>query len=611
MKKNANRIMKIVNRTKTLSILYKAFANNEWIFVNDKIDEVRKFCTPYERKLFTLDVAEVDWKKYFQYFGWGLHRFVLKEEVDYPTDEPENMDLLASIKKRNSFEDVKWAFNKGFDFKPRAKSQMKSLVVNSPRIQQLIQDMVADRKNKNVTPEQFKAQLVQKANQFCETLFSTYSMSMMKFASFLVNKVFRQMFEKIVVDEHSLAKLAKLDYKTQGPIVIMPTHRSFVDFILVSYIFFAYKMKCPHIAANEEFMNIAILHHIFRASGAFFLAKKKVEYPELYNAILYEYVQRLLQDESWLEFFVEGTRSRYGKTLMPKYDVLQIVTDTYFDKKVPDIQIIPVTINYDRVVEADTFPYELLGEEKLKLSLIKFLGAYKIFSMNFGKVYINFCEPLSVKDYTDKFIKSGNEQVEPFGKPSDRNIVNRNLAFDVLKIATDNLVIMPTSLIASILLMHRKGINEEQLTQKAEWLIQEIKSRGGKLSTDIATILVKNGLMHVDHLLERKKDIFHPSFSAKGDYKNIILLSYYRNVLGHLFFNEAIVACSLVAYGYELAWKEGVPIDRLWEKTSYLQRLVGNEYIVKKKIDKNTFTEFLDTMVKKKTLQIKDSKIKV
>ena len=603
--------MKIVNRTKTLSLLYKAFSTNEWIFISDKIDEVRRFCTPEEKKIFTLDVTEIEWPRYFKYFAFGLHRYILKEEVDYPTNEPANMDLLEAIKKRSSFEDVKWVFSKGFDFKPREKSQMKSLVINSPRIQQLIQDMINERKNKNIPADQYKAQLLQIANRFCERLFSTYSMSTIKFASFLVNKVFRRMYEKIVVDENSLAKLARLDYKTQGPIVIMPTHRSFVDFILVSYIFFAYKMKLPHIAANEEFMDIAILHLIFRATGAFFLRKKKDEHMPLYNAILYEYVQRLLLDESWLEFFIEGTRSRYGKTLLPKYDVLKIVTDTYFDKKVPDIQIIPVTINYDRVVEADTFPYELLGEEKLRLSLIKFLGAYKIFSMNFGRVYINFCDPLSLKEYTDKLQKSSAEKIDPFNKPADRMTVNQKLAFDVLRIATDNLVIMPTSLIASILLMHRKGINEEQLIQKVDWLIQEIKARGGKLSTDIASILVKNGLTHVEHLLERKKDIFHPSFSAKGDYKNIILLSYYRNVLGHLFFNEAIIACSLVAYGYELAWKEGVPIDRIWEKANFLERLVGNEFIVKKKLDKKTFTELLDSMIRKKSLQIKDSKIKV
>lgn len=129
---------------------------------------------------------------------------------------------------------------------------------------------------------------------------------------------------------------------------------------------------------------------------------------------------------------------------------------------------------------------------------------------------------------------------------------------------------MPTSIVASILLMHRKGINEETLFKKVDWLVKLIKERGGKLSTDIPSIAVKNGLHHLQHLIDKKKDIFHPSFSAKKEYKNIILMSYYRNMLGHVFFNEAIVACALTAYGYELAWKEGVSLSRLWDSTTFL-----------------------------------------
>lgn len=609
MKKNAERLVKITNRTKTVSGLYKEFANNEWIFASDRCDEMYKFCTPDERKEFLVNIADVDWKKYFQWFAWGLHKYILKEEADYPTFEPQNMDLLYGIKGKSYFDDVKWAISKGIDFKPRSRIQMKSVVMNSARIQKLIEDTTNNRKNKNVTPEQYKSQLVSSGNRFCEKLMSTYSMPMIRFASFLINKMFKQMFEKIVVDESSLNKIAKLDYKTQGPIIIMPTHRSFVDFILVSYIFFAYKMKTPNIAAQEEFLDMTLIHHIFRASGAFFLRKKKVEHMELYDAILYEYIQRLLLEESWLEFFIEGTRSRYGKALPPKLDVLPIVTDTFLDKKVPDIQIIPVTINYDRVIEADTFPYELLGDEKLRLSLIKFLGAYKIFNMNFGRVYLNFCEPMSLKEYSEKYVQVTGKN--PMTEVKERQNFNSRLATDVLKITNDNLVLMPTSIIASILLLHRKGINEELLSSKADWLVKEIKLRGGKLSTDLPSIVVKTGLSHLDQYLERKKDVFHPSFSAKQEYKNVILLSYYRNVLGHLFFNEALVACSLASFGYELAWKEGVTFERLWEKVKFLQTLMGAEYLVRMRLTDNNIHEFLDMMIKRKTLTTVNDKIKV
>jgi glycerone phosphate O-acyltransferase/fatty acyl-CoA reductase len=37
-----------------------------------------------------------------------------------------------------------------------------------------------------------------------------------------------------------------------------------------------------------------------------------------------------------MEFFVEGTRSRSGKMLHPKFGILSIVVDAIFDKKIVD-----------------------------------------------------------------------------------------------------------------------------------------------------------------------------------------------------------------------------------------------------------------------------------
>ena len=44
----------------------------------------------------------------------------------------------------------------------------------------------------------------------------------------------------------------------------------------------------------------------------------------------------------------------------------------------------------------------------------------------------------------------------------------------------DNIVIMTTSMIASIILMSRKGIIEPILISKVDWLIKEIIKRGSK-----------------------------------------------------------------------------------------------------------------------------------
>lgn len=59
--------------------------------------------------------------------------------------------------------------------------------------------------------------------------------------------------------------------------------------------------------------------------------------------------------------------------------------------------MIPITINYEKVLEGNTFPMELLGEEKVKESLSRIIKAIKILNENFGRMEVKLCEPISLK----------------------------------------------------------------------------------------------------------------------------------------------------------------------------------------------------------------------
>jgi len=97
-----------------------------------------------------------------------------------------------------------------------------------------------------------------------------------------------------------------------------------------------------------------------------------------------------------MEFFIEGTRSRTNKMLAPKFGILQILTNCFFDKKVEDVTLVPVTINYTRTLEGESFPNELTGENKVKESLSRIVKAVQIFAMNFGTIFLDFYEPIKL-----------------------------------------------------------------------------------------------------------------------------------------------------------------------------------------------------------------------
>lgn len=77
--------------------------------------------------------------------------------------------------------------------------------------------------------------------------------------------------------------------------------------------------------------------------------------------------------------------------------LLGIVNDAVHEGKIIDANILPIAISYEKVLEADTYPYELLGEEKVKESLLRVIKAARILSTNFGRIYINFSTIISVK----------------------------------------------------------------------------------------------------------------------------------------------------------------------------------------------------------------------
>lgn len=52
--------------------------------------------------------------------------------------------------------------------------------------------------------------------------------------------------------------------------------------------------------------------------------------------------------------------------LEPKYGILSIVCKNVLEGKIVDAQILPVTINYEKVLEGQSFTYEMMGESKVK-----------------------------------------------------------------------------------------------------------------------------------------------------------------------------------------------------------------------------------------------------
>jgi glycerone phosphate O-acyltransferase len=81
----------------------------------------------------------------------------------------------------------------------------------------------------------------------------------------------------------------------KGPVILCPTHRSYVDFLVLSTVLYHYGLEVPLICAGEDFLSMSFIADILRGSGAFFM-RRTFKGEDLYKSIFYEYVRILNKD---------------------------------------------------------------------------------------------------------------------------------------------------------------------------------------------------------------------------------------------------------------------------------------------------------------------------
>lgn len=142
--------------------------------------------------------------------------------------------------------------------------------------------------------------------------------------------------------------------RDERPIVFLPLHKSHMDYILLTFVLVTCDIRVPHVAAGDN-LRIPFFSWILRHLGGFFI-KRKLDHSsgkdDLYKCILQEYVEQLLQNGQYLEFYIEGSRSRTGKAMVPKSGLLSLVVNAVTEGKVPDVNIVPVNISYEKVTDS-------------------------------------------------------------------------------------------------------------------------------------------------------------------------------------------------------------------------------------------------------------------
>ena len=316
-------------------------------------------------------------------------------------------------------------------------------------------------------------------------------------------------------------------------LIYAPSHRSYIDFLLLSYALFHAGLMPPHIAAGEN-LNLPIIGPLLRRGGAFFMRRSFADDP-LYAAVFSEYVHQVLWRGHSVEYFIEGGRSRTGRLLHPRTGMLHMTVQSHRRGVLRPIAIVPVHIGYEKLVEAGTYLEELRGEAKPRESVRGVLRSLRLVRQSFGKVALDFAAPIQLAGFVDG---QGD---------ADRNSSVRALAVEILARINAVASINPVNLVALVTLsMPRHAIDEALAIEQIDCLRDLLALDSTNRERHVTSMPAKDILAHVESLgmLDRDNHDFgdilsHDAFTAAS-------MTWYRNNALPACAVPALIACLLV-----------------------------------------------------------------
>ncbi|XP_061259440.1 glycerol-3-phosphate acyltransferase 1, mitochondrial isoform X6 [Bos javanicus] len=279
-------------------------------------------------------------------------------------------------------------------------------VLNSSRVQEAIAEVAGELNPDGSAQQQSKAvnKVKKKARKILQEMVATVSPAMIRLTGWVLLKLFNSFFWNIQIHKGQL-EMVKAATEMNLPLIFLPVHRSHIDYLLLTFILFCHNIKAPYIASGNN-LNIPIFSTLIHKLGGFFIRRRLDETPDgrkdiLYRALLHGHIVELLRQQQFLEIFLEGTRSRSGKTSCARAGLLSVVVDTLSTNTIPDILIIPVGISYDRIIEGH-YNGEQLGKPKKNESLWSIArGVIRMLRKNYGCVRVDFAQPFSLKEYLE------------------------------------------------------------------------------------------------------------------------------------------------------------------------------------------------------------------
>jgi glycerol-3-phosphate O-acyltransferase len=481
--------------------------------------------------------------------------------------------------------------------------RLREQVVRSPRLQKVIRDMAGQG-------EAERRVLQWRALSMVRELEAEVDPNALRALDAAFDATVARMYSGFEIDEDGIERVRAA--AKDGSIVLLPSHKSHVDYLLLSRLFMHANMPVPLVAAGDN-LSFFPLGPILRRGGAFFI-RRSFRGDRLYGAVVDAYMRRLIIDGWPLEFFLEGARSRTGKLLPPKLGLLSIVVDAVLgatearnggekeSSAAParKVYFVPISIGYERVVEEREYVRELTGGEKKKEDVRGLVAAAETALGRYGRLNVQFGELLTLEGVMAELGDTPSRTLSPARR---RALVTR-LAYRVMNEINRVTAITPSALVAAALLTHgRRGISHNDLVAACERLARILRGYDARFAPSLlvsleawsqadltAPVLRHGAIREACELLHRaghvethqpgvpvgeKHERPRPGPDATYVVPDVARLSLdiAKNLMVHFFVSRAMIATPLYAIA-----PHGLPLAQLAERVQALSRIFKHEF---------------------------------
>ena len=356
---------------------------------------------------------------------------------------------------------------------------------------------------------------------------------MVRIFATILEKVLKILFSGFFISKENLAKVKELSKK--NTVIFVPNHQSNFDFPSIFYLLYKNHLPPPFIAAGIN-MNFWPLGPILRRCGAFFI-RRKTKGDDLYLDIFKGYVTFLTSHKFNMEFYFEGGRSRTGKLLPPRYGMLSWILDSSLSRGKYPIVFLPLSIQYEQIMEGALYVRELKGETKEKESFFTFLKSIKVLRRRFGKVSLNLGKEIFLDDFTGDILDK-----DTLDKREKRDILQK-LAFEIGHEINNARTVNLIALISVCLLdCKEKELSDQELTSYIQDELRYLESINAPIEKDLKSkfdLILSDSLYELTKLKLIQRNSKNNKLFIPQDKRGIA--TYYKNTILHFFTVDEIL----------------------------------------------------------------------